>query len=68
MRGSRPGSGRDFGNGKKVELLHPRATAVTGRFVKRGRAKTSPRTTVTERFRRRTGKKTDKKTDKRKKR
>jgi hypothetical protein len=34
---------------------------VTGRFVKRGRAKTSPRTTVTERFRRSTGKKTGKK-------
>lgn len=36
-------------------------SAVTGRFVKRGRAKSSPRTTVTERFRRSTGKKTGKK-------
>jgi hypothetical protein len=34
-------------------------SAVTGRFVKRGRAKTS-RTTVTERFRRSTGKRTGK--------
>ena len=45
-------------NGKKVELLPRVRSAVTGRFDKRGRAKTSPRTTVTERFRRNTGKKT----------
>jgi len=32
-------------------------SAITGRFVKRSRAKTSPRTTVTERFRRSSGKK-----------
>jgi hypothetical protein len=36
-------------------------SGVTGRFVKRGRAKSSPRTTVTERFRRSTGKKAGKK-------
>ena len=32
-------------------------SAITGRFVKRSRAKSSPRTTVTETFRRRGGKK-----------
>jgi hypothetical protein len=32
-------------------------SAVTGRFVKRSRAKSSPRTTVTERVRRTSGKK-----------
>jgi hypothetical protein len=43
-------------------------SAVTGRFVKRGRAKSSPRTTVTERFRRSTGKKAGKKAGKTRKR
>jgi len=48
-------------NGKKSNYFTRVRSAVTGRFVKRGRAKTSPRTTVTERFRRSTGKNTGKK-------
>jgi len=57
MRGSRPGLGRDFVMARRSNYFTRFRSAVTGRFVKRGRAKSSPRTTVTERFRRSTGKK-----------
>ena len=55
--GGLPGVGRTFAMARKSKpnYMTRVRSVVTGRFVKRGRAKTSRRATVTERFRRSTG-------------
>jgi hypothetical protein len=47
-----PRVGRDLAMARNSNYITRLRSAVTGRFVKSSRAKTSPRTTVTERFRR----------------
>ena len=50
MGRSRPGWGTNFAVARKANDFTRDRSAATGRFVERGRAKPSPRTTVTERF------------------